>query len=115
CFALIRKDIQGGASPDVNGYKPADLASAYNLPSGGGKGQTVAIVDAFDDPNAEADLAVYRSTFGLPACTSSNGCFQKVNQFGQPSPLPSPPPASQRNWVVEISLDVDMVSAGCPN
>jgi hypothetical protein len=49
---------------------------------------TVAIVDAFDDPNAESDLATYRSTFNLPACTTANGCFQKVNQSGNASPLP---------------------------
>ena len=68
----------------ATGYHPADLQSAYNLPSASqGNGQTVAIVDAYDDPNAEADLGVYRSTFGLPACTTGNGCFKKVNQEGQ--------------------------------
>jgi len=43
--------------------------------------------DAQDDPNAEADLAQYRSTFGLPACTTANGCFQKLNENGNASPL----------------------------
>jgi len=114
CFAQVRTDIGGG--PDVNGYTPADLEAAYNLPSTTqGSGQTIAIVDAYDDPNAESDLATYRSTFGLPACGSSNGCFQKLNQDGLPSPLPSTPPASQGSWTVELSLDVDMVSASCPN
>src|SRR6266436_1267855 len=94
------------------GYHPADLQSAYNLPSASqGNGQTVAIVDAFDDPNAEADLGVYRSTFGLPACTTGNGCFKKVNQKGQQGNYPVP----NAGWAAEISLDLDMTSAICPN
>ncbi len=93
------------------GYAPADLRSAYDLPSASaGSGQTVAIVDAFDDPNAESDLAVYRSRYGLSACTTGNGCFRKVNQSGG-TKYPTPEPG----WAVEISLDLDMVSAACPN
>ena len=65
------------------GYDPADLRSAYNLPSeSAGSGQTVGIVDAYNDPDAESDLATYRSKYGLPACTTANGCFKKVNQTG---------------------------------
>jgi subtilase family serine protease len=94
------------------GFGPADLQGAYRLPSGSaGDGQTVAIVDAFDNPRAEADLAVYRAKFGLPACTTANGCFRKVNQNGQAHPLPP----ADAGWAVEISLDVDMVSAACPH
>lgn len=93
------------------GYHPADLQSAYNLPSAtAGTGQTIAIVDAYDDPKAEADLAVYRKTFGLSACTTANGCFKKVNQTGGTTP-----PKSNASWAQEISLDLDMVSAICPN
>ncbi len=93
------------------GYHPADLQSAYELPSSSaGAGQTIAIVDAFDDPNAEADLGVYRSTFGLSACTTGNGCFSKVNQTGGKTP-----PSPNAGWAEEISLDLDMVSAVCPN
>ena len=112
CLALKRTDVHEGAlvSPALpSGYGPTDLASAYNLP-GGGSGQTVAIVDAQDDPNAESDLAGYRSTYGLPACTTANGCFRKINQNGGTS-YPSP----DTGWAGEISLDVDMVSAVCPN
>ncbi len=69
---------------------------------------TVAIVDAFNDPNAAADLAVYRSQFGLPACGS--GCFSVLNQNGATSPLPT----NDSGWAGEESLDVDMVSAICP-
>ena len=93
-----------------SGYFPADLQSAYKLPSStAGVGQTVAIVDAFDDPSAEADLGVYRAQFGLPACTTANGCFRKVSQTGTTSY-----PRKNGGWAEEISLDVDMVSAICP-
>ncbi|WP_307795323.1 Kelch repeat-containing protein [Actinacidiphila acididurans] len=92
------------------GYGPADLQSAYGLPADGGAGQTVAIVDAYDDPNAEADLAVYRSQYGLPPCTTANGCFTKVDQRGGTNY-----PIADSGWAGEISLDLDMVSATAPN
>ncbi|HEX3647510.1 MAG TPA: putative Ig domain-containing protein, partial [Pseudonocardiaceae bacterium] len=76
-----------------------------------GSGQTVAIVDAFDDPNAASDLATYRSSWGLPAC--GTGCFSKVNQNGATSPLPQA--SGTTGWATEESLDIDMVSAICPN
>lgn len=114
CFA-IRVDrvsssgrVRHAATPV--GYTPADLQSAYALPSDtAGAGQTIAIVDAYDDPNAEADLAVYRQQFGLPACTSRAGCFRKVNQTGGRTL-----PAADPGWGQEISLDLDMASAVCP-
>jgi subtilase family serine protease len=101
------------ASPaPAAGYGPSDLQSAYALPSStAGAGQTVAIVDAYDDSTAEADLGTYRSTYGLPACTTANGCFKKVNQSGVQGSYP----ANNQSWAVEISLDLDMVSAACPN
>ncbi|MDH6128970.1 subtilase family serine protease [Kitasatospora sp. GP82] len=101
-----------GVTPDAtpSGYGPSDLLSAYNLPAGGGAGQTIAIVDAYNDPNAESDLAVYRAQYGLPACTTANGCFKKVNQTGG-----TKYPASNSGWAGEISLDLDMVSAIAPN
>jgi subtilase family serine protease len=106
--------LANGLKPNAatpSGFFPADLQSAYNLPSAtAGSGQTVAIVDAYDDPTAEADLAVYRSQFGLPACTTANGCFKKVNQTGGTTY-----PRKNGGWAQEISLDVDMVSAICPN
>src|SRR5205814_9663022 len=108
-----RNSVRAAVAPQAApaGLGPADLQSAYKLPSGSaGAGQTVAIIDAFDDPKAESDLATYRSQFGLPACTTANGCFRKVNQNGQASPLPK----SDTGWAGEISLDVDMVSAVCP-
>lgn len=109
CQAWIRSDIKGVIRPNTpGGYGPGDLQIAYGVTSSSkrnGSGQTVAIVDAFDDPNAAADLNVYRSQYGLPPCTSSSGCFT-AKKFG-----------SQTNtgWAEEESLDVDMVSAICPN
>jgi hypothetical protein len=115
CFAQMQTDtVQPFLAPQAtpSGLGPVDLQSAYRLPSAtAGSGATVAIIDAFDDPNAESDLATYRSQFGLPACTTANGCFRKVNQNGLASPLPAP----DAGWAGEISLDVDMVSAVCPN
>ncbi|GCE31728.1 peptidase S8 [Dictyobacter alpinus] len=94
----------GGSAP----YGPANLAAAYNLPTGASVSQTVAIVDAYDDPNAASDMNYYRSNFGLPACTSSNGCFRKVDQNGGTNY-----PTADSGWAGEISLDLDMVSAIC--
>jgi subtilase family serine protease len=110
CNALIRTDLSvAGAQAAHSGFGPADLHAAYNLPVKGGAGRTVAIVDAYDDPNAEADLAVYRAYYNLPPCTTANGCFRKVNQSGLQSNYPRPDP----QWAEEISLDLDMVSAIC--
>ncbi|WP_329456735.1 carboxypeptidase regulatory-like domain-containing protein [Streptomyces sp. NBC_01497] len=115
CYALRRTDIKSvrglrSAADTPTGYGPADLQDAYALPEGGGTGQTVAIVDAFDDPAAEADLAVYREQYGLSACTTDNGCFRKVDQRGGTNY-----PEADPSWAGEISLDVDMVSAAAPN
>jgi hypothetical protein len=114
CFALERTDLAAltaaGATPA--GYGPSDLQSAYHLPAAtGGTGQTVAVIEGGDDQSAEADLGTYRAHYGLSACTSANGCFRKVNQNGQAGPLP----AFNSTWTLEMMLDVDMVSAACPN
>lgn len=110
---LQQADAPGGTHPAPHipaGLGPKDLQSAYGLPAATkGKGQTIAIIDAFDDPDAEADLAVYRKTFGLPACTTANGCFKKVDEDGGKYY-----PAVDQNWAAEIALDLDLVSAICP-
>lgn len=93
----------------IPGLHPSDLTGAYALPSQN-RGQLVAIVDAYDDPAAEYDLGVYRTAFGIKACTTSNGCFRKVNERGGKTY----PPANTE-WSDEIALDLDMVSAACPN
>ena len=92
-----------------SGYGPLDLQDAYNLPSDQGAGTTVGIVDAYDDPNVEADLAKYRSFYSLPPCTTANGCFTKLAQDGTHNY-----PGANASWTTEISIDVDMVSAICP-
>lgn len=109
CQAWIRTDVKGMLRENTpEGYAPADLQTAYNLTSSSksdGNGETVAIVDAYDDPNAASDLAVYRAEYRLPACTPSNGCFAKLNYAAK----------TNTGWAGEESLDVDMVSAICPN
>ncbi|MBO1333032.1 peptidase S8 [Streptomyces sp. VRA16 Mangrove soil] len=116
----VQRAKAGHAAPDAadastpSGYGPSDLQAAYGLASAAaskGAGETIAIVDAYDDPNAEADLAKYRSYYGLSACTTANGCFKKVSQTGATTSLPR----ADTGWAEEISLDLDMASATCPN
>jgi hypothetical protein len=112
CMAIVKtaaSTLAGDAAAPV-GYGPSDVQSAYKLPVDGGAGRVVAIVDAYDNPNAEADLATYRARFGLPPCTSADGCLRKVNQRGQATGLPYPSPG----WGLEINLDLQAVSAACP-
>ena len=111
------RGVQANASSAaVSGYGPSDLQSAYNLASAAaanGSGVTVAVVDAFNDPNADSDLATYRSQFGLSACTEANGCFKVLSQTGSTTSLP-PNASTSDDWTGEESLDVDMISSICP-
>src|SRR5579871_668226 len=118
CHAHVVTDM--GGSPLLNrfrtssrgapaGYGPTDLRSAYNV-TGNGSGATIAIVDAYGYPNAESDLAVYRSQFGLGTCSTNNGCFGKYNEFGAKSGYPQ----ANVGWEQETALDLDMASAMCP-
>jgi hypothetical protein len=114
CLALVRTDVtpQHGIQPQgrPSGLGATDLRDAYRLPTAsGGAGQTVAIINVFDDPKAESDLAVYRAQYGLPACTTANGCFRKINAKGGTTL-----PRADTGWAEEMSLDLDMVSAACP-
>src|SRR3954451_22548390 len=91
CHAIRHDTLRDGkpVSPNAttpSGYGPDDLRSAYRLTSTGSSSSTIAIVDAYDLPTAESDLATYRSQFGLPACTSASGCFRKVGQSGGAPP-----------------------------
>jgi hypothetical protein len=120
------------------GLRPQDLHSVYSLPSDAASTQTIALIDAYNDPNAEADLEAYDSEFGLPKCTRANGCFEQVNQEGHTSPLPFPqttgelaaqrtlceeerseeacvPVEEAEGWSVEISLDIETAHATCQN
>jgi Subtilase family len=119
---LVKGDTASAAKPRVTvnsgieaksyspiGLTPSQLRAAYQLPSTGGSGQTVAIVAPGDNPNAEKDLIQYRNMYGLPLCTEANGCFRKRNEVGGTRY----PNASQAN-ADEISLDLAMASAACP-
>src|SRR6185312_3344827 len=105
--------MRGGAAPKSlpSGYAPSDLQAAYGMTSGGSASTVIAIVDAYGYTNAEADLGIYRSTWGLPACTTANGCFAKYNQTGQQANYPK----MNVGWADETALDLDMASAMCPN
>ncbi len=104
CDALI---INGGnkIGPDYPGWKPADFQARYKLPITQGAGQIVAIVDAYDNPNAATDLATYRTAYGLGTAN-----FKKYNQTGQQSNYPK----GSQGWGLEEDLDIEMASASCP-
>src|SRR3569623_385564 len=116
CHAHVVTDAAGRAiesvNPPIGGKTPANLQDAYKTSGHNGKSATiVAAVDAFGYDNAEADLAVYRTQWGLPACTTANGCFKKLNQNGQQGNYP----AQNIGWAQDSALDLDMASAMCPN
>jgi subtilase family serine protease len=114
CFARAIGP-QGRSGPQImagpTGLGPSQIQSAYKLAGLSGAGRTVAIVDAYNDPNAASDLATYRQAYGLAACTTANGCFKQVNESGATSPLPT----GDYGWAEEESLDLDAVSAACPS
>jgi subtilase family serine protease len=117
CHAHVVTNAQGvplngkvnPAAVTPSGYGPADLRSAYNITSSGTT-TTIAIVDAYGYNNAESDLATYRAQYGLPACTTANGCFRKIDQNGGTNY-----PRMDTGWAQEQALDLDMASAMCPN
>ena len=93
-----------------SGYSPASLRSAYRVTGNGSPATIVAVVDAYGYPAAESDLATYRAKYGLPPCTTANGCFGKYNQHGVRGSYP----AWNLGWAQETALDLAMVSAMCP-
>ncbi len=130
-IGMVRAATQGAAparSPALGdfGLRPQDLHSAYSLPNAPESEQTVALVDAYNDPTAEADLKAYDEEFHLPECTSADGCFQKVGESGSPSSLPFPKTSLELEqagesksakeavgWGAEISLDIESAHATC--
>jgi subtilase family serine protease len=101
----------GTPASALAGLHPADLQSAYALPSStAGAGQVIGIAVAYDNPKLESDLAVYRSTFGLAPCTTANGCFKKIAPGGLLGGLLS----GNQAWGQESSIDVQVASAVCP-
>jgi subtilase family serine protease len=113
CHALVVTDAQGNpnATGGPSGYGPTQFHTAYGLPTTASGTQTIAIVDAYDDPNIESDLGVYDNQFGLPACTTANGCFKKVNQNGVQGSYPQ----GNSGWDLEIALDVETAHEICQN
>src|SRR6266536_320094 len=103
--------VRPGASTSPTGLSPATIKSVYSFPtsSTAGAGKTIAIVDAYDDPSAESDLGVFSAQYGLPSCTTANGCFAKVNQRGGTSY-----PRKDAGWALEISLDIQWAHAIAP-
>ena len=103
--------VRPNASSSPTGLSPSQIKSAYGFSTkkSVGHGKTIAIVDAYDDPSAERDLGVFSAQFGLPACTTANGCFKKVNQTGG-----TRYPAADSGWALEISLDVQWAHAIAP-
>ncbi|NVM97534.1 peptidase S8 [Arthrobacter sp. SDTb3-6] len=104
------RPVTNAGAPPSTALTPTQLKSAYNLTGLASGGRTVAIVDAYGYPNLERDLGVYRSQFGLPPCTTANGCLRIVNQTGG-----SKLPRMNTGWAQEQALDVDAVSAACPD
>jgi hypothetical protein len=129
CFALARVRVpasdagQPGVQPlaahpatvkfgEEGGLTPELLESAYGFSGkAGGEGETVAVVDAFDDPAIEEDLEKFSTHYGLDQCTAADGCFKRVNQLGHSAPLPE---TDKTGWSVETSLDVETVHSACP-
>jgi subtilase family serine protease len=106
---------RGNVGPQImsgpTGYGPAQIQKAYGLTGLSSGGKTVAIVDAYSDPNAASDLATFRKTYNLSPCTVASGCLKIENETGATSPLPS----ADAGWSEEISLDLDAVSSACPD
>ena len=108
------RSVASTGQPAPQPLTPAYLQQAYDLgalSASRGVGDTVAIVGVYDDPSAASDLATFRATFGMPPCTTANGCFQQLNEQGQASPLPP----ADTGWAEEESMDIEAVSTLCPN
>ncbi|HEX3488686.1 MAG TPA: ricin-type beta-trefoil lectin domain protein [Streptosporangiaceae bacterium] len=109
----VSMSVLQSPAASVPGFSPASLRGAYGLAAASaraGQGHTVAIVTPYSDPDAAADLAVYRRHFGLPACGAAGACLRIVNQNGSTSGLPAP----SSSWAPAVATGLDVVSALCP-
>ncbi len=109
-FTISAGAMAAGTIGPAGGLTPGDLASAYGLTTTGGSGQTVGIVDAYNDPDLNSDLQTFDGEYGLATCSTSSGCLTIVNQSGASSPLA---PNDESGWSVETSLDVETVHSVC--
>jgi len=98
------------ATAQATGFSPAELQAAYGLSTSpdAGVGQTIAIVDSFDDPTIAAQLAAFDAAYALPPCAGS--CFTRVDENGG-TDYPSAAPA---DWSLEIAMDVEWAHAIAP-
>lgn len=120
CHARVVVDKQGNPATTTlpSGYGPLQFTTGYNVPNNVSTPQTIAIVDAYNDPYIFQDVNTYSTTYGiqgLNSCAASSGsvthpCFQKVNEFGGTSY-----PGTNSGWALEISLDVEVAHAMCQN
>lgn len=96
-------------NPPSSAFTPSQIRHAYGFDqiTNQGAGQVIGIVDAYDDPNVQSDLAVFSKHYNLPACTVANNCFREVYENGRR-------PAANANWSLEISLDVQWAHAIAP-
>ena len=107
---------QNASTASTTPYSPQEIAAAYGISSitfaggvtGTGAGQTIAIVDAYNDPNALSDLETFDAEFGLANPPS----FTQMNQSGQTTSLPGTDPTG--GWEVEESLDIEWAHALAP-
>lgn len=113
--SAFRTAAKACVSTTNEGFGPVDLQSAYGItvPTdvSAGTGPIVAVVIAGDYVEFETDLALYRSTYCLPACTVSSGCLTKVNQNGVNSSFPT----SLAGWDVNGAIGMQMISSMCPS
>lgn len=110
CMARVNTRVQPNCTGSACGFTPADLQAAYGLTPylGNGTGQKVAVIEAGDEPDASTALSTYRSQFGLGTAS-----FYKYNEEGQQYDYP--PSCEDYGWCVETDLDIEMISASCPN
>jgi Ricin-type beta-trefoil lectin domain len=119
CAALIKNRTAASASASASadattpgGYSPANLQQAYDFQgTRSGSGQTVAVVTAYNDPDAASDLAAYRTEYGLTACTVADECFKQVSETGSTTSLPG----TAAGWTAPAAESIEMISAICPN
>lgn len=92
------------------GLAPRQVRVAYGFTQvrNLGKGQVIGIVNAYDHPRIQNDLAVFTSHYGILPCNSSNGCFRKIYANGVR-------PRTDAEWAGETALDVEWAHAVAPS
>jgi subtilase family serine protease len=104
-YEIARRLVHPNIKPKAM-ITPAAIKNYYKLPATGGSG-TIAIIDAYDDPAIEKDLGTFSQQYGLPSCTTANGCFEKH--------LLSNRTSVSSGWALEEALDVEWAHAVAPN